>query len=162
MTMTDPGTGDSPPAIEAASATAPDAGERAQGYYAAYEEHSKTLRTWLVAYGIGAPVLLLTNESLSEKLTVASDGPLIGMLFLAGVVVQVLLAALNKALMWTCYFLELYPNRKRSRRHRLAFRLSKQFWIDLSADVVSLILFGYATWLAFNIVLSGVPVPSHP
>jgi hypothetical protein len=74
--------------------------------------------------------------------------------------VQVLLAALNKALMWFCYFLELYPNRRRSRRHQFAFMLSEQFWIDLLTDVVSLILFGYATWLAFNIVLGGVPAIS--
>jgi hypothetical protein len=155
--MIDSETEDPPHTVKSASDTAQASVERAQGFYAAYEEHSKTLRTWLVAYGIGAPVLLLTNEGLSERLTLAPNGPLIGMLFLAGVVVQVLLAALNKALMWTCYFIELYPDRRRSRWHQLAFRLSEQFWIDLSVDVVSLILFGYATWLAFNIVLSGVP-----
>ena len=36
--------------------------------YKAYEEHAKTLRTWLVAYGIGAPVVFLTNEQLSKRL----------------------------------------------------------------------------------------------
>jgi hypothetical protein len=156
--MSDPGTADTPPAIEAASATAQASAERAKSFYAAYEEHSKTLRTWLVAYGIGSPVLLLTNESLSAKLTLAPNGAMIGMLFLVGVVGQVLLAALNKALMWYCYFLELYPSRRRSRAYGYAFWLSEQFWIDLLADVVSLILFGYATWLAFNIVLGGVPL----
>ncbi len=25
------------------------------GHYAAYEEHARTLRTWLVTYGIGGP-----------------------------------------------------------------------------------------------------------
>lgn len=40
--------------------------------YAVYEEHSKTLRTWLVAYGIGAPVLFITNDKVWKA--IASSG----------------------------------------------------------------------------------------
>lgn len=39
----------------------------AEHYFQAYAEYSKVLRTWLVAYGIGAPVLLLTNEPLAKS-----------------------------------------------------------------------------------------------
>jgi len=37
-------------------------------YFKAYEEYSKVLRTWFVAYGIGGPVLLLTNETLAKAI----------------------------------------------------------------------------------------------
>ncbi len=41
---------------------------QATEYLEAYAEHSKVIRTWFVAYGIGAPVLLLTNEALARTL----------------------------------------------------------------------------------------------
>ncbi len=69
-------------------------------YYKAYEEHSKVLRTWLVAYGIGAPVLFLTNETLAAKLAGSAVAGRVAALFLVGVAAQVLLAAFNKTVMW--------------------------------------------------------------
>ncbi len=41
------------------------------GYYKVYEEYSKTLRTWFVAYGIGAPVLVLNNDELRRAVVVS-------------------------------------------------------------------------------------------
>jgi hypothetical protein len=72
-------------------------------YYTAYEHYSGVLRTWLVAYGIGAPVVVLTNESLWQTLRTNGDSSAIGVLFMSGVALQVLLAALNKAIMWGSY-----------------------------------------------------------
>ena len=69
-------------------------------FYKAYEEHSKVLRTWLVAYGVGAPVLFLTNDSLAAKLGASAESGEIGGLFLGGVAFQVFLAVLNKTVMW--------------------------------------------------------------
>jgi hypothetical protein len=40
----------------------------AEGFYKVYEEHAKALRTWLVAYGVGGPVLFLTNPIAQERL----------------------------------------------------------------------------------------------
>jgi hypothetical protein len=31
-------------------------------YFEEYSEYAKTLRIWLVAYGVGAPVVILSNE----------------------------------------------------------------------------------------------------
>ena len=42
------------------------AANKAEEYLNAYAEHSKTLRTWLVAYGIGAPVLLDGSQPLTD------------------------------------------------------------------------------------------------
>lgn len=122
-------------------------------YFTVYEEHSKVLRTWLVAYGIGAPALFLTNERIAGLISAAGVGRRMAGLFLLGVALQVLLAALNKTVMWACYYAEGSPNDQEKRRFRLAYWISEQFWIDFLVDIVSLIGFGYATWLAFNIAL---------
>ncbi len=70
--------------------------DKEQGFYAAYEEHTKTLRTWLVAYGIGAPVLFITHDTLMKAVQKSGEGRSLGLLFLIGVAIQVVLAALNK------------------------------------------------------------------
>ena len=55
----------------------PDSQTDIDGYFRAYEEYSKLIRTWLVAYGVGAPVLLFTNDRLAgiqELQTVIAAG----------------------------------------------------------------------------------------
>lgn len=68
--------------------------------YAAYDGYSRALRTWLVAYGIGAPVLLMTNDALWLAVAESGDAAWIGALFLVGVALQVVLTAVNKTAMW--------------------------------------------------------------
>ena len=127
-------------------------------YFKAYEDYSKTLRTWLVAYGIGGPVLFLTNERISQTVLQAGNPRLIAGLFLAGVILQVLLAAINKTAMWICY----YSHDKEDDQEEedsdpwwceLAHWVSKQFWLDLTFDTASLAAFTIATWHAFNVLV---------
>jgi len=75
-----------------------------EAYFDAYQEYSKVLRTWFVVYGIGGPVLLLTNETLARALKASGEGKCLAAFFLAGVALQVVLAALNKFSMWGIYF----------------------------------------------------------
>src|SRR5260370_2549990 len=72
--------------------------------FSVYAEYSKTLRTWLVAYGIGAPVLFLTNDTLARTFAKSSQARTIAIYFLAGVVLPMLLAILNKHVMWVGYY----------------------------------------------------------
>jgi hypothetical protein len=126
-----------------------------ESFYKAYEEHSKVLRAWLVAYGVGAPVLFLTNDKLSSTLSASSAAPAIAGLFLAGVAVQVLLATVNKTAMWGCYYAVRHPAKTRGRiRFRFAEWVSEQFWIDFVADIATLVLFGIATWGAFRLFVA--------
>jgi hypothetical protein len=52
------------------------------GYFGAYEEYSKVVRTWLVAYGVGRPVLLFTNERISTAVANSPSAHWIAGLFL--------------------------------------------------------------------------------
>ena len=70
------------------------------GFFQAYAEFAKTLRTWFIAYGIGAPALVLSNKDL--WITVKNSGCLayIAFLFLVGVAFQVIRAFIYKNAMW--------------------------------------------------------------
>lgn len=123
-------------------------------YFDAYKEHSKTLRTWLVAYGIGAPVLFVTNATVAAKFTAAPPAVSIASFFLAGVVVQVLLAVLNKSVNWASYYAEGHTDASPKWLFAAARWVCDQFWIDLVLDLVSLVLFAIATWRSLQVLIA--------
>ena len=123
---------------------------QAAEFYKAYEDYSRTLRTWLVAYGIGGPVLMLTNDRVARSLLESGHARFIAALFLAGVVLQVALAAVNKTAMWILYFADDDEELAGKWWCRAAQWLSRQLWIDLLLDLGSLTAFAIATWHAFN------------
>jgi hypothetical protein len=70
---------------------------------AAYGEYSKTLRTWLVAFGVGGPALILVNARISAALLAAGCLRQVALAFLIGVATQVLNAFINKMANWAVY-----------------------------------------------------------
>ncbi|MFC7519900.1 hypothetical protein ACFQS6_06105 [Xanthomonas populi] len=107
-------------------------------FFANYSEYAKTLRAWLVAYGIGAPVLFLTNNQLSAALKASPHRDWIVDLFLLGVALQVILAFVNKWCAWHLYVGE-YDSEFQSRRsYKFWAWLNERSWIDLSIDALSL------------------------
>lgn len=127
----------------------PESDEWVKGFYGAYDHYSRILRTWLVAYGIGGPVLLLNSEVLLRKIAESGLAKIVGGLFLTGVAMQIGIAAINKATMWACYYGELYPEFQVKRRYKFAEWFSEQFWADLAIDIMSIILFTAATYFVF-------------
>ena len=119
-------------------------------HFTAYSSHSSTLRTWLVAYGVGGPVLILSQYKIWAILAKSGSLRLIAVLFLVGVTLQVLLAAVNKSVMWSCYYGEVVPKYKKTWRYRVAGWLSEQYLIDLSCDLASMAVFGLATYFCFT------------
>ena len=77
--------------------------EENRGRHASYVEYGKTLRAWFVAYGIGAPLLVLTQPSIKSAFLNSSLTWLICVLFLLGVVFQVWMALANKWSNWYRY-----------------------------------------------------------
>ena len=133
---------------------------RKRDYYKAYEEHARTLKTWLVAYGVGALFLFVAHDKAWEKLAAAPGTTLIMGLFIFGVGVQVLMSAINKTSMWACYFGEEKSSFKDSRRYKTASWVSEQFILDVVADIATIVAFGIATFAVFLIFLdSGTVSP---
>jgi hypothetical protein len=147
------GMSQNPPVTPAGLATAPidltHATPDSAGYYAVYEEHARTLRTWLVAYGIGGPVLILSQEAVWKQITKIGSLPLIAKLFLGGVVLQVVLAAVNKSAMWALYCGEVDREYAKTKRYKVGSWLSERYIIDLALDLSSMVLFAWATYECF-------------
>jgi hypothetical protein len=125
-----------------------------EAFYKSYSEFSKTLRTWFVAYGIGGPIVLLSNNAAWGWLVKSGRISLIGLLFLMGGVLQVIGALLNKHAMWYLYIGEERSEAKNKYSYKISDTYSNQGWIDVVIDIATLILFGWATWLAFSIIMS--------
>ncbi len=144
-------------------------------FYGPYAEHSKTLRAWFVAYGIGGPVVLLSSDEAWDSLVKSGCGRYVGLLFIFGGIIQILSSLLNKHSMWLLYLEEVeakerktngvteIPITERKPTYRLADWYSKQTWIDVLLDIYTLIFFSWATRLAFDVLSneSGVKV-CHP
>ena len=126
-----------------------------EGYLSAYHGYATTLRTRLVGYGIGCPAIILTQEPLREAIWAASWNGLLISLFLAGVLFQVVLAAVNKCVNWLLYY-HYYrkergiPKAGTKIEETRLYRFSNWFPFDLALDTVSILCFAVsAIWLAF-------------
>lgn len=118
-----------------------------EGHYKIFEEYSKVVRSWFIAYGVGAPVLFLTQEHISKKIVDSGEGTSIILLFLGGVFIQALIAVINKWNNWYIYL--AYDNEKEFGDQtdivKFCSILSEQAWIDISIDILSFALFIIAT-----------------
>ena len=120
------------------------------GFYESYAGFSKTLRGWLVAYGIGAPVLFASQTSFAKVLANAKIARPIIICFLIGVTLQIALSVVYKYCMFHLYLGEIDEKYKLYRIHRIADWFASQTWLELIIDVVTILLFSYATtWLLF-------------
>lgn len=114
-------------------------------FYGPYAEFAKTLRTWLIAYGIGVPALLISTEKCWEKIAASGQMRTLGIVFLAGVAIQVAMALLYKSLMWQLYIAEIHPEREQTCLYRFAKKASDLFWPEFLMDIASFGLFAWAT-----------------
>jgi hypothetical protein len=124
------------------------------GFYEPYIQYARTLRAWFVAYGIGVPVLLVSQEYIARAIIKAGNGKVIAWLFLGGVAVQVLAAFLYKYAMNYLYCDEISDELEGSWRLRIAEWLSDAVWLEMLFDVLSIALFVYGTFLVVAAVLA--------
>ena len=118
--------------------------------FAAYSEYNKTLRTWLVTFGIGGPALFMTNDAIAKRLSTTGMLKTVVALFLFGVGVQVVGSLLNKACNWYVYQAYCIDGVRGTFKHRCSEWLTSHFWIDIALDLSSILAFGCALWLLFT------------
>ncbi|MGH2510940.1 MAG: hypothetical protein ACRESX_04730 [Gammaproteobacteria bacterium] len=123
-------------------------------FYESYAHFSRTLRAWLVAYGVGVPVLLVSQQFIAKAIIKAGTGGLITWLFLVGVAIQVLAALLYKYSMAYLYNAEVDPGLNETRRVKAAEWLSNAVWLEALFDVVSIALFVCGTFMVVSAVLA--------
>lgn len=121
-------------------------------YFEGYAQFAGVLRTWLIAYGIGGPVLFVTQSRLADKLSETCQARFIAILFLLGVFLQVIVALLYKGAMWYLYVGEEDVEMQKKTRYKISGWLSDAFWLELSFDLASIALFTWSTILILNIL----------
>jgi hypothetical protein len=138
-------------ATSADSLVEEDDEDDASGTFDAYFEYNRILRTWFVVFGVGGPVLFLTNEKISTQLIRVNQFRLVVVLFLVGVGLQVFGAFVNKVANWYVFQATVAENVEGTRRHKFSEWLLDNFWIDISLDFGTISAFGYAAWLLLNV-----------
>ena len=123
------------------------------GFFGPYSEFAKALRTWFIAYGIGAPAFVLSNDSISKRVLAAGCAREIAYLFLSGVALQIFEALLYKAAMWQLYAGELDPSHTHTRRYKAAEFVSNSFALEVLIDIATLALFAIATVTLLMVLL---------
>jgi hypothetical protein len=137
-----------------------------EGHFANYAEYSKTFRSWMVAYGVGGPVLLLLSKDAPTNISGSPHILAIVTLFILGVAMQILLSLVNKWAAWQMYrgaFAKYQhhhadpdcDNHDRSKTYGVWCWINKQSWIDFIFDVSSLVAFSIATWLVLKALVHG-------
>jgi hypothetical protein len=126
------------------SSPAPDQREET-GYYQAYAEFAKTLRTWFIAYGIGAPALVLSNKDLWNVVKGSGNLIYIAILFLLGVTFQVIEAFIYKTAMWHLYVGESDEDHMKTWWYTMAGKVSVSYKLELFFDVGAFVFFAIAT-----------------
>ena len=126
--------------------------DKRQEFGDAFSRYERLLRNWFIAYGIGAPILLLTQNSLRDEFLDSPDRWCIGILFLIGVVSQVAESWLYKMTTWYLFYGEV-KDIKKSRRYRFSKWIEDHYWIDIACDLSTFGLFLIATIKVFPIIM---------
>jgi hypothetical protein len=126
--------------------------KKAIGYFEGYASFAGVLRTWLIAYGIGGPVLFVTHSDIAKQLSASGESRYIAVLFLIGVFLQVMVALLYKGAMWYLYIGEEDHEMQKTKRYKFSDWLSAAFWLEMFFDLASVTLFSCATVRILNIL----------
>lgn len=114
-----------------------EANSEVHARYHVYSDYNKLLRTWMVAYGVGGPIILATNDTIHYVFSWYKYANIIVWLFLVGVLFQVIVAFINKWAAWQIYVGEYDGDHQASRLFKIWDWINDQQWIDFSADLIS-------------------------
>ena len=122
-------------------------------YYEPYKGFDTSLKTWLIAYGIGAPILFISQETTMVAIKNYEHSHALVFLFLGGVLLQTLESFIYKHAMWHLYMGEKSTEYKKYKRYTLSVNISEAYWLGAMFDVSTLIVYAIATWLSFDALL---------
>lgn len=115
-----------------------------------YSEYNKILRSWLVGYGVGLPVFIV---SIQNSLAINKQYLECVLISLSiGMLSQVLSTLINKICNWLVY--RSYSDRSFPEKcpYKQGIAISKMFWIDFVFDVTSIISYIIASIFTYKLV----------
>ncbi len=125
-------------------------------YFEPYRHYSQVLRAWLVGFGVGVPILLISQSEIVTPVISSEKSLIIFGLFLLGVSAQVLVALLYKYSMAILYVNEYSSYETSSKSIKFANYLGTRFWPDVLGDIVAILSYIVATSLLAHAVLGGI------
>lgn len=126
---------------------------KAADYFDCYSSFARAVRTWFIAYGIGAPVFLVSTSHLWKSLAASGYAKHIACLYLAGVLCQMFLASIYKAAMWQLYVAEEEPQKKTTWLYEQAEKIAESYPLELICDIITFALFFTATIMTIYIMI---------
>ena len=117
----------------------------AEEYFEQYWKYASAVRNWYVIYGVGGIALLFTKDNVFGAIDFKMRVKIL-IAFIAAVLAQVLVSLFRKWVHWGIYSGKEH-NLSGKQWYLLAVRLSRWIWLDILCDLVSLVAFGYASYL---------------
>ncbi|MDH5600102.1 MAG: hypothetical protein OEY78_02235 [Gammaproteobacteria bacterium] len=119
-------------------------------FYEPYKIFATSLRAWFIAYGIGAPILFLSNEFTQRVISEYENNKLLIFLFLAGVILQTIQALLYKHVMWHLYMGEDNHDYHKSWLYKSSVKISEASWLEILFDLATVFVYSIGTWHVLN------------
>lgn len=130
-----------------------------EGFFESYSEHAKTLRTWLIAYGIGVPFLFATDQRFASILLQADVVVTPFVLFFSGIALQLMQVFGYKITMGYLYIYEKQPEiTKDWWQVKCSIKWSDWTWPIVISDLGSMLLYGIATVQILNAFVRYTPL----
>ncbi len=125
----------------------------AKSFLEVYSSYNTALRNWFISVGVGGPAFLLTDNPFSVAILKTDKFKYIIMLFVLGLAIQILVVFINKHMAWINYAAKDVDikNKPSEFWKSIADRVSEMYWIDLIADILSVLLFAYAILVVFQV-----------
>jgi hypothetical protein len=119
--------------------------DKTKDLYANYQHYNTVLRSWFIGFGVGGPVILISNNDVLLKLKATGCAYFVGSLFFVGVGIQIIISFINKTVGWCNYFSEENNEFANSWQYKTINIFNEQYWLDILADLISIVAF---TWVS--------------
>lgn len=124
-----------------------------EDYYKPYRDYAWRFRIWLVAFGVSAPIALLSNSTAYSAIKSSSAATAAVWMMFGGVLIQILLTWLYKWCMWILYMCEIGQIKMDDCRFRIAHDLSTSFAAEFILDLLTVLLFFAASTILLLVLL---------
>lgn len=124
----------------------------AREHFEIYWRYASVLRNWLVAFGVGGCILFVSDKAKIFQDVCHHKKVWIIASFMIGVIAQIVLALINKWTQWSLYRGEEKTAYQKTWMYKIADQISEKFWIDVLADLVTVIAFAIATVCVFKVL----------
>jgi len=126
---------------------------KGEDFFKCYADYAKALRTWFIAYGIGMPILFMSNSFALRKISLSPHANSIIWGFLMGVIIQVTEALLYKNTMRYLFKGEMIPKIKDKLRYKISHMILDFYWLEAVIDVATAFFFITATLKAISVLM---------